>query len=182
MYGKVGHKRKSEVAAKVVLGVEGRATEGWTVFSGIFAKSAHILMRFYSTRFRRDFLLQAPNRLCSAQPRHNSETWQLISANVNSKKTSNVEQIWREIAATCLCTHSVADDFCLARDNVLKCGLSLLVLDGSRRGSTTLFVPDRICNVQKSWRSEETLTAVLFGSVIVFSVYAPDTARGLRGV
>ena len=44
-------------------------------------------------------------------------------------------------------------------------------------GSTTLPVSDRFCNVQKSRRSEERCAAVLFGSVMVTSVYALDSAK-----
>ena len=42
---------------------------------------------------------------------------------------------------------------------------------------TTLAVSDRISNVQKSRRSEERSTAVLFGSVLALNVYAPDSAK-----
>ena len=39
---------------------------------------------------------------------------------------------------------------------------------------------DRICNVQKSRRSEAWCTAVLFGSALLLSVYAPDSGKNFE--
>ena len=36
---------------------------------------------------------------------------------------------------------------------------------------------DETCNAQKSWSTEARCTAVLFGSVMVMCVYAPDSTK-----
>ena len=46
-------------------------------------------------------------------------------------------------------------------------------------GLTTLVVSDRFCKTQRSWGSEERCTAVLFESVMVIGVYAPDSGKDL---
>ena len=48
---------------------------------------------------------------------------------------------------------------------------------GCKFGLTTLVVSDRFCKIQRSWRSEESCTAVLFGTVRVMSVHAPDSGK-----
>ena len=60
--------------------------------------------------------------------------------------------------------------------------LSLLgfVFSGGKFGLTTLDVSDRFCNAQRSWRSEERCTAVLFESVFVMAVHAPDPGKDLE--
>ena len=121
-----------------------------------------LLWRLFGPNLEKDVFIQ---------PWHTSETWQLISANINRENSANVEQV--------VGTHSVADYSCFATDNVMGCGfflsLSVFVFYGCRFGSTTLPVSDQICNVQKSWRSEERCTAVLFGSVMVLC--ARDSAK-----
>ena len=52
-------------------------------------------------------------------------------------------------------------------------------LSGSKPRPTTLVVPDRFGKTQRSWRSEERCIVVLFGSVMVMSVYAPDSGKDL---
>ena len=46
-------------------------------------------------------------------------------------------------------------------------------------GLTILVVSDRFCKTQRSWGSEERCTAVLFESVMVIGVYAPDSGKDL---
>ena len=41
---------------------------------------------------------------------------------------------------------------------------------GDEFGLTTLFVSDRLCHVQRTWRSEERCAAVLFGVTMVMGV------------
>ena len=58
--------------------------------------------------------------------------------------------------------------------------IGLLFFRGGRFGSTNLAVSGRICDVQKSRRSEERCAAVLFGFVMVICIYAPGSAKDLE--
>ena len=42
-----------------------------------------------------------------------------------------------------------------------------------------LVVPECFCEIERSWRSDERCTAVLFGSLMVMSVCAPDPRKDL---
>ena len=44
----------------------------------------------------------------------------------------------------------------------------------------TLDVPDYLCKVQISWKSDERCRAVLCGPVMVMSVCAPDSGKDLE--
>ena len=75
---------------------------------------------------------------------------------------------------------SPGDDSFLARDNVVGCGSFEFVRNccsWCKTSSTTPFVSNWICHVRKSCSTEERRTAVLFGSMMVICVYAPDSAK-----
>ena len=83
-----------------------------------------------------------------------------------------------------------ADDSSFARSNFVGHGYFCVCQDlffflgECRTGAATLLVSSQICNVQKSWCSEERCTAVLFGPVMVVNVFAPiqpGASRDTRG-
>ena len=75
-----------------------------------------------------------------------------------------------------------ACDFCVAGDSFVGCAEFQFAcfFHGRKIGLTTVVVSDRFCKVQRSWRSEERCTAVLFGSVFVMAVFAWDSGEDLE--
>ena len=63
--------------------------------------------------------------------------------------------------------------------NVPKLKLPGYVCYGSKSGLATLMVSDWFFKIERSWRSEERCTAVLFGDVFVMAVYALDCKKDM---
>ena len=60
--------------------------------------------------------------------------------------------------------------------------LTGFVLYGNESRSTTLIVLDRLCHVQRTWRSEERWTAFLLVSAMVMCIFAPDSGKRPGGI
>ena len=106
----------------------------------------------------------------------------MISANINNEKSSHVEMIAQRLlknsarpSAPCI--------FALQETRFWDTPTLTLpgfVIYGSPSGLATLLVSDRFFKIKRSWCAEERCTAVLFGSVMVMSVYAPDCKKELK--
>ena len=51
---------------------------------------------------------------------------------------------------------------------------------GNKHGNASLLVSDKFSTIKKSWEIEERCTAILFGTTMVMSAYAPDTSKSLE--
>ena len=106
----------------------------------------------------------------------------MISANINNEQSSHVEIIAQRLLkystqpdAPCILALQETrfwDTPCLT--------LPGFVIYGRPFGLATLLVSDRFFKIKRSWCTEERCTAVLFGSVMVMSVYAPDCKKELK--
>ena len=82
MCAQIGVWESREAAARCVLEGGGGANEGWTVLPEILKRICTYFEPAVFDTLLKKFLVSNPNLVPSA-PRHRSETWQLISANVN---------------------------------------------------------------------------------------------------
>ena len=107
-------------------------------------------------------------------------SWRLISANVYGDSSANVDQIVKMLLSPEFARAHFAFDFALQETRswyVLN--LSLPFCFFFKVTTPRCFRP--FCKIQRSWRSEERCTAVLFGSVFVMAVYyAPDSGKDLE--
>ena len=93
-------------------------------------------------------------------------SWQLITANINKESAVDVDHT---------VTRLLSPEFVRADLPVILALQETRSWDGEEvhvpglvvyenvSGLTTLIVPDSLCNVQRTWRSEERCAAVLFG-------------------
>ena len=113
---------------------------------------------------------------------HKAGTWQLISVNVNRGTSADVnETVTRLLKLHCARTH-LPVVFVLHETrswDVPNPKLHGYACFGSQFGLATLVVSDRFFKIERSWRTEERCTALLFGSVLVMAVYAPDCRKDL---
>ena len=61
--------------------------------------------------------------------------------------------------------------------DVLDLKLLGYVCHGGKSGFATL---EQFCTIKTSWRHEERCTAILFGTTLVMTVYAPDSSKDME--
>ena len=106
--------------------------------------------------------------------------WHLITANINKESAVDVDHTVTRILSPEIVRADLPVILALQETrswDVEEMHVPGLVIYENVSGLTTLIVSDRLCKVQRTWRSEERCAAVLFRFTRVMSVYAPDSGK-----
>ena len=109
--------------------------------------------------------------------------WQLISVNINRQTSADIEVIKEKLFGFDRTRKRMPTILSVQETrswDVPNLELKGFVCYGDKHGHPTLLVLEQFCTMKRSWESEERCTAILFGTTMVMTVYAPDSKKSLE--
>ena len=107
-------------------------------------------------------------------------TWQLISVNINRQTSDDIEVIKEKLLGF-EHTRNGTPATVFSRDQIVGhsqfLSSKVVVCHGNKNDYASLLVSDKFSTIKRSWETEERCTAILFGTTMVMSVYAPDSKK-----